>query len=188
MPATPYDDVVAGAPNMFWGSTRMLADNDNVVREWLPLRCVSSGGQVIPLFNAALLSYGSQTGDKIPSGSPAKRWIAAAGPMCGMKNPPVLVHGEPIDFHISTRNANQTWPPVRVDWPGAKPCGGRPPTLMTVTASAVAQAGKNASPTCCAGASSSSAAPTTSPWTFSRRRWIPCQERSSSPMRRGGCS
>lgn len=146
MPSTPYDDIIASAPNVFWGSTRMLADNDNVVREWLPFRCVQSGGQVVPLFNSALLSYGSQVGDKIPPGSPAKRWITAAGPLCAQKSPPVLTHGEPIDFHLSLRNPDQSWPPVRVDWPGVSTCGGRPPTLMMLPAAAVAQAGANASP------------------------------------------
>lgn len=146
LPTTPYDDLVASAPNIFWGSTRMLADNDNVVREWLPFRCVESGGQVQPLFNSALLAYGAQVGDKIPPGSPAKRWIDAAPRACGAKPPRELTHGEPIDFHISLRNPDQSWPPVRDGWPGQRTCGGRPPTLMMVSAAPVAQAGVNASP------------------------------------------
>ena len=148
LPTSDFDDIVDAAPNIYWGTTKMLADNDNVVREILPLQCVRQGDHVVPLFSAAIQAFGAQTRGAVPKGSPAETWMRAGPTACAGPTPTVLTHGELINYHLSMKgDPQQTWQPLRKSWPGFKTCKGEsdPAVFRAVPAAAVAQAGPGAS-------------------------------------------
>ena len=150
LPASPIDDIVNPAPNMFWVQTKMLADQNAVVREFLPYECISGARGTEPLFNASMLAYGFLEGASIPPRSNVQRWIERAEQNCasGTAAQPIL-HGELINYHMSlTRTSrNQVWPNLPPTWRGFRTCGANadPTMFRQLSASDVATAGPDAS-------------------------------------------
>lgn len=149
LPTTPYDDIVSDpAANIYWVQVKMLADQDGVVREFLPYECVE-GTQGQPLYSAALLAFGFIEPPSVRDNAQVKHWINDGKESCGAVAPPMLDHGELINFHLSLQRGseNRVWPDLPPSWPGFKTCG--PDTDKTIfrqiSARDVAAAGPDAS-------------------------------------------
>lgn len=149
LPASDYDDIVAAAPNIYWATVKVLADQDGVVQDFLPFQCVSAAGHRGPLFHAALLSYGAAIGGPPPKGSPAAKAIGEAGEACARHPDMNGPEGELIDYHLSLgRNeADPTYPTLPANWPGFKICGagGDDAVFRRVSAADILAAGPDAS-------------------------------------------
>jgi CHASE2 domain-containing sensor protein len=147
LPASAYDDVVAPARNIRWGTSRMLADQDGVVREILPYQCVAAGGRIAPLYSVAIEAYRAVNPGGVGGRSNTAHWIRQATRACAAKAINAVTHGEPIDYHLALTHADvlkplkaATLPP---DWPGYRVCGsdGESAVFRRVSASLVADAG-----------------------------------------------
>jgi CHASE2 domain-containing sensor protein len=127
LPSTPYDAVVAQAPDIYWSTVTMLADQNGVIREFTPFQCVQTfSGEVEPLFSAALLAYQFAERDAgVLERAPARHWIADAQSRCRTNPATPLVRGERIDYHISLGYGfeRRVWPKLSPRWPAAKQCG-----------------------------------------------------------------
>ena len=147
LPQTDYDDIVAQAPNIYWAGTRMLGDQEGVVREILPYQCVMQPGGVQPLFSAAVLAYVLLSGRPRP-GSPAALWLEEAPQACVHNSARQIEHGELINYHLSMHRGEDPAFPAVSGWNGARQCGetGSTPDLRRIPAAAVATAAAEASP------------------------------------------
>jgi CHASE2 domain-containing sensor protein len=126
LPATPYDAVVARAPNIFWGSVKMLADQEGVIREFLPYECArGSDGAITPVYSAVLLAYGFMQQGDLGTRSNARRWVGDAPAACAQRPEQRLNHGERINYHISLQpgEEDRVWPELPRDWAGYEVCG-----------------------------------------------------------------
>jgi CHASE2 domain-containing sensor protein len=150
LPVTDFDDVVVPAPNIFWAQVKMMADQDGVVREFLPYECVKNAGGGPPvLYSAVLLAYGFMQDGVIPPGSPAKTWLEKAKHDCSKAQAEPVSHGELINYHLSLGKGEngRVWPDVAPDWKGFGPCGAGADrsVFRRLSASDVAAAGPDAS-------------------------------------------
>ena len=149
LPVTPYDDVVTPAPNIFWGSVKMLADKEGVIREFLPFECVRTTNQVQVNYSAVLLAYGFLQQGELPRGSHARRWVERAEPWCAKDSTAFISHGERINYHLSLERSfeGRVWPDLPEDWSGFEQCGraGDPAIFRQLSAADVVQAGPDAS-------------------------------------------
>ncbi|MDB5432343.1 MAG: hypothetical protein JWP35_3459 [Caulobacter sp.] len=154
LPATIIDDLVADKHGkIFWGQVKVMADQNGVMREFLPYECVQtpSGPQV--LYSSALLAYGfmaAETG--IPKDAPVRKWLSTAEGVCAKPNPAPIAHGELINFHLSLGKGEngRVWPELPPTWPGFKTCGQDTDhaifrRLSAADVAAAAQAGPDAS-------------------------------------------
>jgi CHASE2 domain-containing sensor protein len=125
LPRTDYDDIVTPAPNIFWSEVKMMADENGVVREFLPYECVSSPGGSAVLYSAVVLAYGFLRQGDIPKHSPVSRWIERAKTDCAKAQSDPRQHGELIDYHLSLgRGENaRVWPDLPNSWSGFAACG-----------------------------------------------------------------
>jgi CHASE2 domain-containing sensor protein len=133
LPETPYDDVVARAPNIYWGLVKVLSDQNGVVREFAPFECVVTSHGREPLFSAALLAYQfDERNPKVLANAPARHWIADAQAQCQSKSASPVTRGERIDFHISmdTGYEGRVWPDLSPRWPGFSQCRGADSTIF----------------------------------------------------------
>ena len=125
LPDSPYDDVVQRAPNIFWSTPKVLADQNGVIREFAPFECVQTHTGVSPLYSAALLAYQFAERDpNVLAHAPAKHWIEDGVSHCRTQPGVHLGHGERIDFHISLDLGfnGRVWPNLSPQWPGFKTC------------------------------------------------------------------
>lgn len=149
LPVTDYDDVVTPAPNIFWSQVKMMADQDGVVREFLPYECVKNPGGPPVLYSAVLLAYGFLQKGVIPPGSPAKRWLDKAKNDCSKPQAEAAAHGELINYHLSLGKGenSRVWPDLPADWKGFANCGpgADHAVFRRISAADVVAAGQNAS-------------------------------------------
>jgi len=127
LPETPYDDIVARAPNIYWSIVKVLSDQNGVVREFTPFECVATRRGVQPLFNAALLAYQfDERSPKVLAEAPARHWIVDGQAQCATKPLQDVTRGERIDFHFSmdTGYEGRVWPDLSPRWPGFSQCHG----------------------------------------------------------------
>ncbi len=124
LPTTDYDDLVAKAPNIRWGSVKMLADHHGVIHEFLPYQCVEQGGALRPLYSAVLLASGAIAGAP-PAGSPSARALAEAPEHCASDRHDHNEHGQVINFQLSLdpHREEPDWASVDPNWLGFKTCG-----------------------------------------------------------------
>src|SRR5581483_10629249 len=126
LPATPYDAIVAKAPNIYWSTAKAMGDQNAEIREFLPYECVLTSAGMTPLYSAALLAYPfAERDQKTLDAAPVKRWIQDGAAHCQTRPTVSLSHGERIDFHISLDLGIQSrvWPDLSPRWPGFKTCG-----------------------------------------------------------------
>ncbi len=148
LPTSPYDDTVNAAPNIFWGSVKMLSDQEGVIREFLPYECARTQGGTVVLYNAVLLVYGFLQGGDIGPKSNARKWIEKAEGACKTDDAYRIPQGERINYHISFQRQfeDRVWPDVYDDWPGFEVCGrGDTASLRRLSAGDVIAAGDQAS-------------------------------------------
>ncbi|HZZ36320.1 MAG TPA: CHASE2 domain-containing protein [Caulobacteraceae bacterium] len=132
LPDTPYEAIVTPAPNIFWASARVLADQNAVVREFLPYECVSTSRGTKPRYSASLLAYRLMEPDHAAlARAPAMRWLTQGDSRCRTNPGPPLRRGERIDYHLSMDLgfAARVWPNVSSAWPGLQSCE-RPDTAV----------------------------------------------------------
>jgi CHASE2 domain-containing sensor protein len=126
LPATPYDNAVNRAPNIYWSTVQVLGDQAGVIREFLPFECVqTAGGGWQPLYSAVLLAYQFAERDTgVLARAPARHWMSDALAHCQSRPATPLSRGERIDFHFSLGYGfqNRVWPSLSPAWPGAKQC------------------------------------------------------------------
>jgi hypothetical protein len=124
LPNSPYDDIVQRAPNIYWGSPRVMGDQNGEIREFDPYECVISRTGVAPLYSVAMLAYSFAERDlKVLEKAPVRHWIQDGADHC-RKTPKVpLFHGERIDFHFSLDLGylGRVWPDLAPAWPGFRP-------------------------------------------------------------------
>jgi hypothetical protein len=77
LPTSGYDDVIAKAPNIYWGEVKTFMDN-GAAEEFLPYECVQTQGNVEPLFASPLLAYGALENGKIARNAPVRWWMVGA--------------------------------------------------------------------------------------------------------------
>lgn len=146
LPVTEYDDIVGPARNIFWSGVKVLADKDNVVREFQPYQCVLGPNGVQPIFHAALLAYGAM--GEIPKDAPVRKWLEEGATACKDAHPRGWAHGELINFHMSLQrfDTSRVWPDVDPAWPGFARCGksGDSAIFRQISAFAVAAAAEDA--------------------------------------------
>jgi CHASE2 domain-containing sensor protein len=125
LPMSPYDTIVERAPNIFWGSVKTLADQDGVIREFLPFECARTTRGVQVLYSSVLLAYGFLERGPPPPGSPVERWIERAEPHCREKPGEFIAHGERINYHLSMGRDYDglVWPELPPTWDGFETCG-----------------------------------------------------------------
>lgn len=125
LPASPVDDIVDPAPNIFWGEIKVMSDQNGVMREFLPYECVRTPQGVKPLYSVALLAYGFLEKGNIPKDAPVQKWMAEAPAVCAQKNPLPPDHGELINFHLTLQRGDdeRIWPNMKSTWPGFAICG-----------------------------------------------------------------
>ncbi len=149
LPVTNFDDVVVPAPNIFWSQVKMMADQDGVVREFLPYECVRNPGGSPVLYSAVLLAYGFLQNGVIPPGSPAKAWLDKAKTDCTKAQEEPISHGELINYHLSLGKGenSRVWPDLPADWKGFAVCGpgADRAVFRRISAADVAAAGPDAS-------------------------------------------
>lgn len=149
LPVSPFDDIVNPAPNIFWVQVKMLADQNGVMRDFLPYECIQGprGGE--PLYNGALMAYGFLDGPDLPERAHVRQWIESGPANCASAHPQPLRHGELINFHLTlTRTAqNRVWPNMPRTWRGFRTCGASVDSSLfrQLSAGDVAQAGPDAS-------------------------------------------
>jgi CHASE2 domain-containing sensor protein len=149
LPKSDFDDVVEPAPNIFWSQVKMMADQDGVVREFLPYECVSNPGGSPVLYSAVLLAYGFLQEGVIPPGSPAKHWLDKAKTDCAKPQSEPVQHGELINYHLSLGKGenSRVWPDLAANWKGFATCGADADRAVfrRVSVADVAAAGASAS-------------------------------------------
>ena len=126
LPVSEFDPIINAAPNIFYASVKVNADQNGVVRDFTPFECVRTGAQVQPLFSAALLAYGFLAKGKLPPHSNAKSWVSQAPGWCARQPQVGFAHGERIDYHFSLEKVGfeqRVWPELPADWSSLKPCG-----------------------------------------------------------------
>jgi CHASE2 domain-containing sensor protein len=126
LPNTPYDAIVAPAPNIFWTEARVLGDQNGEIRDFLPFECVITSDGRKPLYSAALVAYQfAETDQKMLAQAPARHWMADAVRHCALPSPPPLKRGELIDYHLSLdlKFLERVWPDLDPKWPGFSTCG-----------------------------------------------------------------
>jgi CHASE2 domain-containing sensor protein len=126
LPDTPYEAIIAPASNIHWANSQILSDQNAVVREFLPYRCVASSRGVRPLYAPALLAYGLMEPHAAGTQAPAARWLVEGDSHCRTHPAQSPPHGERIDYHMSMDLgfAARVWPSVSSAWPGWKSCEG----------------------------------------------------------------
>lgn len=149
LPTTPYDDIVSDPDaNIYWVQVKMLADQNGVVREFLPYECVEDA-QGRPLYSAALLAFGFIEPPQVRDNAAVKHWISDGVAACGAVAPPMLHHGELINFHLSLQRGarDRVWPDLPDTWPGFRVCGPASDRTIVrqISARDVAAAGVDAS-------------------------------------------
>jgi CHASE2 domain-containing sensor protein len=125
LPATPYDDIVRRAPNIFFATAKVLGDQSGVIREFVPYECVLTTAGVKPLYSDALIVYEFAERDQATlKNAPARRWVQRAETHCRTRPSAALIHGERIDYHISLdlSFSSRVWPDLDPRWPGFKSC------------------------------------------------------------------
>jgi hypothetical protein len=128
LPDTPYEAVVTPAPNIFWASAKVLADQNGVAREFLPYECVLTRQGVKPLYSAAVVGYGFIEDDAaIRDRSNAARWIERGQEACRRGAKAQLPYGERINYHLSLEfdSEDRVWPNLSPAWPDRARCGGQ---------------------------------------------------------------
>ena len=149
LPTSDYDRIVDPAPNIMWAIVKMMADQNGVVREFLPYECVigPSGPQV--LYSAALLAYGFLQNGKIPRGARVRRYMTGAEKDCANPHRHVDLHGELVNYHLSLGKGenDRVWPTLSPSWQGFRQCGAGsdPAEFRRISAGDVAAAGPDAS-------------------------------------------
>jgi CHASE2 domain-containing sensor protein len=125
LPATPYDDIVWPASNIEWGTPKVLGDQNGVMREVLPYECVRTAVGTRPLYSVALQAYNALQNGQIPPDAPVSNWLNNAKKNCEMAQPPPIIHGELINYHLSLGKGenSRVWPDLPPTWPGFKTCG-----------------------------------------------------------------
>jgi len=149
LPASDYDDVVDPAPNIFWANVKMMADQNSIVREFLPYECVQGPHGPFILYSASLLAYGFLQGDLMPSDAPVNHWIKDSKTDCANPNHTPILHGELINYHLSLGKGEngKVWPELPPSWKGFKRCGSATDKAVfrRISAGDVAAAGPDAS-------------------------------------------
>jgi len=133
LPDSPYDDIVQPASNIYWGTPKVLGDENGVIREFTPYECVRTRAGVKPLYSSALIAY--QYAERDPNvlqRAPAKHWIEEAAGHCSKAPAATLTRGERIDYHFSLDLAfsSRVWPNLDPHWPGFKACGDGDKTIF----------------------------------------------------------
>ena len=126
LPDSPYDDIVQPAANIFWGTPKVLGDENGLIREFTPYECVRSRAGIKPLYSSVLIAY--QFAERDPdvlARAPAKHWIEEAAGHCLKQPAAALTRGERIDYHFSLDLgfSSRVWPNLDPGWPGFKTCG-----------------------------------------------------------------
>jgi len=127
LPATDYDDIVAGARNIFYGSVKMLADKDGIVGDFAPYECVRTPNGVEPLYSAVLLLYGAMEKGDIPKNAPVRTYMEEAAEECAKLGDKPFKHtNEQINYHISMGIDHEAmvWPDLEPSWNGDGRCVG----------------------------------------------------------------
>lgn len=145
VPVTEYDDIVANAPNIFYGSVKVLADQTAMVGDFVPFECVQTPSGPDVLYSAILLLYGAMEKGKIPKDAPVRKWLESAPEVCAAAKGDAVVHErEQINFHMSMRmnEENRVWPDLTPTWNGDGRCnGGDRAIFRHLSAADVAAAG-----------------------------------------------
>lgn len=125
LPVSAFDGVVNTAPNIVWGSVKMLSDQEGVIREFLPYECARTADGPVVLYSAVLLIYGFLQGGDIGANSNARRWIEQAEGACKADATVRIPQGERINYHLSFQKdfEDRVWPDMKDDWPGYAQCG-----------------------------------------------------------------
>jgi len=149
LPATEYDDIVDQAPNIYYGSVKVLADQTGTVGDFVPFECIVTPKGPDVLYSAVLLLYGALEQGQIPKGAPVRKWLEMAPNTCAKGGADAYVHQrEQINYHISMgmRADDRVWPDLPPDWNGDGRChGGDRAIFRRLSAADVAAAGPDAS-------------------------------------------
>lgn len=149
VPVTEYDDIVTAAPNIFYGSVKVLADQTAMVGDFVPYECVQTPHGPDVLYSAVLLLYGAMERGQIPKDAPVLKWLETADATCKAAKGDAVEHGrEQINFHMSMemRGTNRVWPDLPPSWNGHGRCtGGDRAIFRRLSAADVAAAGPEGS-------------------------------------------
>ncbi len=149
VPTTEYDDIVATAPNIFFGSVKVLADQYGVVGDFVPFECVQTPSGPGVQYSAVLLLYGAMQRGKVPPDAPVMKWLKNAPGICAAAKGNAVPHQrEQINYHISMgiRSEDRVWPDLPPDWNGGGPCvDGDRAIFRRLSAADIAAAGPDAS-------------------------------------------
>lgn len=149
VPVSEYDDIVATAPNIFFGSVKVLADQNGVVGDFVPFECVQTPHGNDVLYSAVLLLYGAMEHGAIPKDAPILKWLKTAPDICAKAHGMAVPHQrEQINYHISMglRNENRVWPDLPPSWNGGGRCvDGDRAIFRHLSAADVAAAGADGS-------------------------------------------
>lgn len=149
VPVTEYDDIVKNAPNIFYGSVKVLADQTATVGDFVPFECVQTPSGPDVLYSAILLLYGAMEKGQIPKDAPVRKWLETAPDVCAAAKGNAVEHGrEQINYHMSMemQDQNRVWPDLPPDWDGGGRChGGDRAIFRRLSAADVAAAGMDGS-------------------------------------------
>jgi len=144
VPVTEYDDIVGRAPNIFYGSVKVLADQTGMVGDFVPFECVQTPHGPDVLYSAVLLLYAAMERGEIPKDAPVKKWLENAPKICAEAKGDAVPHmREQINYHISMEmQRERVYPDLHPSWNGNGRChGGDRTVFRRLSAADVAAAG-----------------------------------------------
>lgn len=150
VPVTEYDDIIGRAPNIFYGSVKVLADQTAMVGDFVPFECVQTPHGPDVLYSAVLLLYGAMERGQIPKDAPVQKWLRNAAKICAEAKGDAVEHPrEQINFHMSMemQDQNRVWPDLPPEWDGGdgRCTGGDRAIFRRLSAADVAAAGPDGS-------------------------------------------
>lgn len=149
VPASDYDDIIGQAPNIYFGSVKVLANKDAEVQDFVPFECVVGPNGPDVLYSAILLLYGALEKGQIPEGAPVRRWMEQAPKVCAEAKGDAVPHErERINYHMSMEIEadDRVWPDLDPSWNGDGRClTGDRAIFRRLSAADVAAAGLDAS-------------------------------------------
>ena len=149
LPVSEYDDIVARAPNIFFGQVKVLADQAGIVGDFVPFECVQTPTGPDVLYSAVLLLYGAMERGDVPKDAPVMKWMQGAPDICkAAKGNAVEPEREQINYHMSMemRGQHRVWPDLKPEWDGHGRCqGGDRAIFRRLSAADVAAAGLDGS-------------------------------------------
>lgn len=147
LPVSPFDTIVQSAPNMFWGSVKMLSDKEGRVRWYVPFECVTTTHGQDVLYSSVALAYGAiERG--LPKNSEVTRWMREAPEYCRSHPVDPFQEGGMIDFHIALERegAVDHWPDLPKSYRVRGACGDGDRTIFRrISAADILAAGPEAS-------------------------------------------